>query len=487
MFEELEGPVDGFGERHVGCESVDADLHVRGVGCDFGTFFVAGGSGDTAEFVAIDGHILNVEGSASDAVVRFVLLPYPHGEQVANETVGIETADGVPAAERDEVDEVDESGESVKSESADNAPAERFTCHTIAPRVFSEGPIEPTSGCDGRSLINLKQLVCGADALGFGENFVPEFIGSGRIGYGGTDESHLHIWADTDDVGVYDNVGFHKISIKICAKLGFYGVNVKKNGLFRGKWLLVSEKMLNFVHLQEQNQEQHKKFKTMTIGIIAAMDKELELLKPMLKDLREEEKDGYRLFFGTAGEHTIVAMKCGIGKVNAALGTMTMLREAHPDMVINSGVAGSADSSVVQNDVVVGEQVAYHDVWCGPENPWGAVQGLPLFYEGAWDALVALPERSEIKRGLICTGDQFVENAAQVKSIKDRFPSALAVDMESAAIAQVCHLREVPMLSLRVISDCPWSEKDKSEEYIEFWQSAPKHTFEIVRELISRL
>ncbi len=225
----------------------------------------------------------------------------------------------------------------------------------------------------------------------------------------------------------------------------------------------------------------------MVIGIIAAMDKELELLKPMLKDVREEEKDGYSFFIGTTGAHTIVAMKCGIGKVNAALGTMTLIREAHPGLVINSGVAGGGDSSVKVNDVVVGEEVAYHDVWCGPENQWGAVQGLPLHYEGAYDVLQLIPERDDIKRGRICTGDQFIGSREQLEDVKRRFPTVLAVDMESAAIAQVCYLRGVPMVSLRVISDSPWSEKDNTEEYIDFWQSAPKHTFGIVKEIITGL
>lgn len=95
--EELERPIEGFGERHFGCESVDTDLDVCGLGCDFCSFLIACGGGDRSLRVAIDRHALYVEQSAADAVVDFVFLPYSHSERVAHESVGIESANGVSA------------------------------------------------------------------------------------------------------------------------------------------------------------------------------------------------------------------------------------------------------------------------------------------------------------------------------------------------------------------------------------------------------
>ncbi|MBQ0116002.1 MAG: 5'-methylthioadenosine/adenosylhomocysteine nucleosidase [Bacteroidales bacterium] len=225
----------------------------------------------------------------------------------------------------------------------------------------------------------------------------------------------------------------------------------------------------------------------MKIGIIVAMGKELELLLPMLENPAKEVIDGLSFHTGTVGGNVVVAMQSGIAKVNAAVGAVTMINNYHPDVVINSGVAGGADKSVNVMDIVVGERVAYHDVWCGPECPMGLVQGLPLYYEGCKTLLDKLPVRDDIRRGLICTGDQFIDKMEQIEKIKGNFPEALAVDMESGAIAQVCELREVPFLSMRVISDSPGASHNNTKQYTDFWEAAPKQTFEVVHKLILSL
>lgn len=222
----------------------------------------------------------------------------------------------------------------------------------------------------------------------------------------------------------------------------------------------------------------------MKIGIIVAMGKELELLKPMLENRSEQVVDGLTFHVGSVGEHEVVAMQCGIGKVNAAIGTVTMINHFAPDAIINSGVAGGADKSVNVMDVVVGARVAYHDVWCGPECDMGRVQGLPLYYDGAPMLLNKIESREDIKKGLICSGDQFIDKMETVLSIKANFPDALAVDMESGAIAQVCCVRKVPFLSMRVISDSPGASHNNTAQYENFWEAAPEHTFDLLRNLI---
>ncbi|MGN0228175.1 MAG: 5'-methylthioadenosine/S-adenosylhomocysteine nucleosidase, partial [Muribaculaceae bacterium] len=138
----------------------------------------------------------------------------------------------------------------------------------------------------------------------------------------------------------------------------------------------------------------------MNIGIIVAMSKELRLLLPLLNNRDESQIDGLIFHKGEIGNNTVVAMQCGIGKVNAALGTLTMIKNFDIDLIINSGVAGGADKSVNVMDIVIGERVAYHDVYCGPESTLGAVQGLPLYFLASTKVLNNLPDADSIRRGL---------------------------------------------------------------------------------------
>ena len=225
----------------------------------------------------------------------------------------------------------------------------------------------------------------------------------------------------------------------------------------------------------------------MKIGIIVAMHKELELLLPLLQNSEESRMGGCEFHRGKVGRHDVIAMQCGIGKVNAAIGTLTLVNSFLPDFVINSGVAGGADQSISVMDVVAGARVAYHDVWCGPESELGQVQGLPLYFEGAKRLLNLVPDREGIHKGLICSGDQFIDTLDAVSRIKGNFPEALAVDMESGAIAQVCHLNKVPFLALRVISDSPGASHDNTRQYLDFWNDAPQETFNLVKDIITGL
>lgn len=222
----------------------------------------------------------------------------------------------------------------------------------------------------------------------------------------------------------------------------------------------------------------------MNIGIIVAMSKELRLLLPLLSNRTESQIDGLSFHKGEIGDNTVVAMQCGIGKVNAALGTLTMIKNFDIDLIINSGVAGGAGKSVNVMDIVIGERVAYHDVYCGPESTLGAVQGLPLYYHASPAVLNNLPDDDSLRRGLICSGDQFIDTIEQVNRIKNAFPDALAVDMESAAIAQTCHLYKKDFISMRVISDSPGASHNNALQYENFWETAPEHTFNVLHHII---
>ena len=115
------------------------------------------------------------------------------------------------------------------------------------------------------------------------------------------------------------------------------------------------------------------------------------------------------------------------------------------------------------------------------------MQGLPLYYDAPVEILNIVPQWPIIKKGLIVSGDQFIDNEEVLNGIKNHFPDAMAVDMESGAIAQVTHIYNVPFVSMRVVSDSPGASNDNTTQYNDFWTDAPQHTFEVVKEIISRI
>lgn len=222
----------------------------------------------------------------------------------------------------------------------------------------------------------------------------------------------------------------------------------------------------------------------MKIAVIVAMRKELDLLLPLINDRRQLTANGFEFVSGTLNRHSIVAVQCGIGKVNAAVGTLTLIDTFHPDLVINTGVAGGTGAAGIL-DVVVADEVAYHDVWCGPGTQWGQASGCPPRLKCATQ-IPAVKQLQGVKRGLIASGDIFVSKPEEVNHILGLYPDAMAVDMESAAIAQVCWLKCVPFLCIRVISDTPGKE-DNIAQYDNFWTDAPQNTFGVLKKVLSEL
>ena len=225
----------------------------------------------------------------------------------------------------------------------------------------------------------------------------------------------------------------------------------------------------------------------MKIGIIVAMSKELALLTPLLENKETVALDGYEFTTGRIGNHEIIAMECGIGKVNAAMGTYALLSHFSLNLVLSTGVAGGADPSANVMDVVIADRIAYHDVWCGPETIPGQAAGMPVFFTSCPDVTALLPESDSVKHGLLCSGDMFIDSIEQVREIKRKFSDALAVDMESAAIAHVCFKKGVPFFCMRVISDSPGAGHNNAVQYDNFWTTAPEHTFALVKKLLLAL
>lgn len=214
----------------------------------------------------------------------------------------------------------------------------------------------------------------------------------------------------------------------------------------------------------------------MKIGIIVAMDKELHQLQQLFNS------------------DDVLVQKCGIGKVNAALGAQRMINEFHPDCIISSGCAGGNGDDINVQDVVVSAELCYHDVYCGTaiDNTtiYGQVQGLPARYPADPYLLRKSSELKveglEIHSGLIVTGDWFVDSREKMREIIEHFPDAKAVDMESCAIAQTCYINKVPFISFRVISDIPLRDTDASQ-YHNFWDTIAEHSFQVTRTFVESL
>ena len=227
----------------------------------------------------------------------------------------------------------------------------------------------------------------------------------------------------------------------------------------------------------------------MKIGIIAAMSSEYKQVAQLLENKKEYVEGIYEYTEGTIKNNTIILTKCGIGKVNAAVGAVELIRTFQPDCIISTGVAGGIDKCLKVMDVVASAQIVYHDVWCGEGNAYGQIQGMPTFFEGnktLFDCAILLDTETPIHGGLICSGDKFITDREELDVIKGNFPEGLAVDMESGSIAQVCHIYKVPFISFRIISDTPGAE-NHWEQYTNFWGEMADRSFDVTKAFLESL
>ena len=193
----------------------------------------------------------------------------------------------------------------------------------------------------------------------------------------------------------------------------------------------------------------------MKIGIITAMSSEQKQVEQLLANKKEYVEGPFQYTEGTIQNNTVILMKCGIGKVNAAAGTVELIRNFHPDCIISTGVAGGIDSGLKVMDVVAGSQIVYHDVWCGEGNAYGQIQGLPALFEGndtLFNCAMSLDTETAIHGGLICSGDKFITDRQELNSF----------------------------LSFRIISDTPGAD-NHWEQYTNFWSTIADRSFEVTR------
>ena len=228
----------------------------------------------------------------------------------------------------------------------------------------------------------------------------------------------------------------------------------------------------------------------MKIGIIIAMDKEFRRISELLDGLKVELDGGRNFVTGRLGDNELVLHQCGIGKVNAAIGASEMIRRYNPDLMVSTGCAGGGRTDMEVMDIVASTELAYHDVYCGEamgKTVYGQVQGMPARYTSPSELVEKAKAVSpRVHAGLIVTGDWFVDSKDKMREIVSHFPEAAAVDMESAAIAQTCHIYGIPFISFRVISDIPLKDTNAAM-YHDFWNTVADNSFDTTREFLLRI
>ena len=171
-------------------------------------------------------------------------------------------------------------------------------------------------------------------------------------------------------------------------------------------------------------------------------------------------------------EWTFHLIETGIGKVHAALATQRAIEQYQPQLLVNVGVSGGLYAGAQVGDLCLSTAYRYHDVWCGEGNERGQVQGLPAQFSAEVTAIETTAQQLSIPlhEGLLLCGHTFIPDAKHLRSFAQHYPDLVAVDMESAAIAQTAYLYHTPLVSLRIVSDTPLTSQDHGKQYADFWQ-----------------
>lgn len=230
----------------------------------------------------------------------------------------------------------------------------------------------------------------------------------------------------------------------------------------------------------------------MKIAILGAMDEEVKLIKESLEGLQQVTYSHLVFYTGKLHDHEIVLVKCGIGKVAAAVATTMIIEKFDPDYVVNTGSAGGFDKELNIGDIVISDVVTHHDV---DLTVFGYVPGqcagMPENYV-CNEQLIEAAEKSarqiddvKVKKGLVCSGDSFVGSDELAAATLQKFPSMMAVEMEGAAIAQTAYLMGIPFLVIRSLSDI--AGKTSTVSFQAYLEKAAKNSAKLVMGMVKAL
>lgn len=230
----------------------------------------------------------------------------------------------------------------------------------------------------------------------------------------------------------------------------------------------------------------------MKIGILGAMDIEIEYLKEKIDITLTKNICNIDFYVGKIGNNQVTLAKCGIGKVNAAIATQLMINYFDVDGIINIGVAGSLSNNLNISDIVISKDLVQHDFdTTGVGDKLGYISGTGKIFFEADETLINKTFEiakdilsSNVVIGRIASGDQFVYKEEQKKAIVKNF-DPLCVEMEGCAIAQACHINNMPFLVIRAISDK--ADGSSTVDFNEFKKIAANNAATLLEKLIISL
>ena len=227
------------------------------------------------------------------------------------------------------------------------------------------------------------------------------------------------------------------------------------------------------------------------IGIIGAMDIEVNNLKALIENKQTKTISGIEYVWGYIYNKEVVVAKCGIGKVFASICAQTMILNFNPEYIINTGVAGTLTNALSVGDIAISDNVVQHDMDTSPlGDPVGLISGINVINFNANEHLVKTAEavlnenNFNFKTGVIASGDQFIALKEQKDAIIKNF-NAIACEMEGASIGHTCYVNNVGFIVIRAISDS--ADDSATLDYPTFLKKAAENSFKITLSLISRI
>ncbi|MBO5278059.1 MAG: 5'-methylthioadenosine/adenosylhomocysteine nucleosidase [Lachnospiraceae bacterium] len=226
------------------------------------------------------------------------------------------------------------------------------------------------------------------------------------------------------------------------------------------------------------------------IGIIGAMEEEVTGLKENMTVEKTVKRASMEFLQGTLAGKPVVVVRCGIGKVNAAICTQILADEFKVDAIVNTGIAGSLKNEINIGDIVLSTDALQHDVDAtGFGYEYGVIPRMETSVFKADEKLAALAKECcervnqdiSVFAGRVVSGDQFISDKEKKDWITEHF-QGFCTEMEGAAIAQTAYLNGIPFLIVRAISDK--ADNSAQMDYAEFERKAIEHSVKLMTEMV---
>ena len=226
------------------------------------------------------------------------------------------------------------------------------------------------------------------------------------------------------------------------------------------------------------------------LGIIGAMEIEVNRIKEQMEDVSVTDKAGMSFFEGKWNGNDVVVVRSGIGKVNAAVCAQILVDTFHADAIINTGIAGSLKNEINIGDIVLSTDAIQHDMDAqGFGYAPGVIPQMEVSDFQADEKLIELAKKCcaevcpdiQVFTGRVVSGDQFISDKKKKEWLSSQF-EGLCAEMEGAAIAQAAYLNHVPFLIIRAISDK--ADDSATMDYPEFEAMAAENSVKLLADIV---